>query len=93
MTAPGMTAQRMTAQPALATDKIVMRTEPVQQRSAERITLLLDAAATLIDDSGIDGVTTSAVAKRSSSSVGVVYRYFPNIQALLRSLAARNMER
>ncbi len=83
----------MNAQPALATDKVIMRTEPVQQRSAERITLLLDAAATLIDDSGIDGVTTSAVAKRSASSVGVVYRYFPNIQSLLRALAARNMER
>lgn len=77
----------------LATDKVVMRTEPVQQRSAERITLLLDAAAALIDDTGIDGVTTSAVAKRSRSSVGVVYRYFPNIQSLLRALAARNMER
>jgi AcrR family transcriptional regulator len=83
----------MNATQVLATDKVIMRTEPVQQRSAERITLLLDAAAALIDDSGIDGVTTSAVAKRSRSSVGVVYRYFPNIQSLLRALAARNMER
>lgn len=83
----------MNATQILATDKVIMRTEPVQQRSAERIALLLDAAAALIDDSGIDGVTTSAVAKRSRSSVGVVYRYFPNIQSLLRALAARNMER
>ncbi len=83
----------MNAQPKLATDKVVMRTEPIQQRSSERITLLLNAAATLIDDAGIDGVTTSAVAKRSTSSVGVVYRYFPNIQSLLRALAARNMQR
>lgn len=83
----------MNATQILATDKVSMRTEPVQQRSTERIALLLDAAAALIDDSGIDGVTTSAVAKRSRSSVGVVYRYFPNIQSLLRALAARNMER
>lgn len=83
----------MNAEPKLATDRVVMRTEPIQQRSAERITLLMDAAATLIDADGIDGVTTSAVAKRSFSSVGVVYRYFPNIQSLLRALAARNMER
>jgi len=83
----------MNAQPKLATDKVVMRTEPIQQRSAERITLLLDTAARLIDDDGIDGVTTSAVASRSTSSVGVVYRYFPNIQLLLRALAARNMHR
>src|SRR5690606_28170896 len=67
-----------------------MRTTPVQQRGADRITQLLDAAAELIDDQGIDGLTTTAVAARSGSSVGVVYRYFPNIQALLRGLAARN---
>lgn len=84
---------QMTQEPTLATDKVVMRTEPIQQRSAERIALLLDAAAALIDEDGIDGVTTSAVAKRSNSSVGVVYRYFPNIQTLLRTLAVRNMER
>jgi AcrR family transcriptional regulator len=69
------------------------RTEPVQQRSSERITLLLDTAAALIDEKGIDGLTTSDVAARSHSSVGVVYRYFPNIQTLLRALAARNMQR
>jgi AcrR family transcriptional regulator len=69
------------------------RTEPVQQRSSERISSLLDAAAHLIDDQGIDGLTTSDVAARSGSSVGVVYRYFPNIQELLRALAQRNMQR
>ena len=69
-----------------------VRTEPVQQRSTDRITSLLDAAAELIDDNGIDGLTTSDVATRSGSSVGVVYRYFPNIQSLLRALASRNME-
>lgn len=72
---------------------VTVRTEPVQQRSADRITHLLDAAADLIDEHGIDGLTTSDVATRSGSSVGVVYRYFPNIQSLLRSLAARNMEK
>ena len=72
---------------------LAVRTEPVQQRSTERITSLLDAAAHLIDQNGIDGLTTSDVATRSGSSVGVVYRYFPNIQSLLRALAMRNLER
>lgn len=71
---------------------IETRTEPIQQRSAARITALLDAAASLIDEHGIDGLTTSEVASRSESSVGVVYRYFPNIQSLLQGLATRNME-
>ena len=37
---------------------LAVRTEPVQQRSTERITSLLDAAAHLIDQNGIDGLTT-----------------------------------
>jgi AcrR family transcriptional regulator len=70
-----------------------VRTEPVQQRSTQRVTLLLNAAAAIIDENGIDGLTTSEVATRADSSVGVVYRYFPNIQSLLRALATRNLER
>jgi AcrR family transcriptional regulator len=71
----------------------MVRTEPVQQRSAQRVAHLLDTAAALIDELGIDALTTSDVAARSESSVGVVYRYFPNIQSLLRALAARNLAR
>lgn len=74
-------------------DPALVRSEPVQQRSAERINALLDAAAALLDDVGIDALTTNAVAKRAHSSVGVIYRYFPNIQSLLRGLAARNFEK
>lgn len=83
----------MTNQPDFSQVAIKVRTEPVQQRGAQRIQLLLDVAAELIDEKGIDGLTTSDVAARSGSSVGVVYRYFPNIQSLLRALAARNMEK
>lgn len=82
----------MTDPPELPHSPTKVRTEPVQQRSAQRVTLLLDVAAELIDEKGIDGLTTSDVAARSESSVGVVYRYFPNIQSLLRALAARNMQ-
>jgi AcrR family transcriptional regulator len=71
----------------------MVRTEPVQQRSAQRVAHLLDTAAMLIDELGIDALTTSDVASRGESSVGVVYRYFPNIQSLLRALAARNLAR
>ena len=68
-----------------------LRTTPVQHRSAERMTALLDAAAHIIHEEGIDAVTTTSVAYKSGSSVGVIYRYFPNIDSLLRSLAQRNL--
>lgn len=83
----------MTTKEDLVPSGITVRTDPVQQRSAERIALLLDAAASLIDQDGIDGLTTSDVATTSGSSVGVVYRYFTDIQSLLRALAARNMDK
>ena len=71
----------------------IVRVEPKQQRSAKRIELLLDTAARTIADRGIEGLSTLTVAELSGSSIGVVYRYFPNIQTLLQSLALRNMQR
>lgn len=72
---------------------IQVRREPVQRRSAERLDSLLDAAAALIDEKGIDALTTSDVAARAGSSVGVVYRYFRDIEALVHGLARRNLDR
>lgn len=74
-------------------DVIELRTIPVQLRSSQRMQNLLDAAARIISEEGIDAVTTTAVAYRSKSSVGVIYRYFPNIDSLLRALAHRNLQR
>jgi len=83
----------MSSIPAPSEPTEPLRNTPMQQRSTTRVTLLLDAAAALIDENGIDGLTTSDVAARSESSVGVVYRYYPNIQSLLLALAARHLER
>ncbi len=70
-----------------------VRATPVQQRGLERVDKLLDSSARIIDSHGIAGLTTSAVAEDSGSSVGVVYRYFPNVDALLAALADRNRQR
>jgi AcrR family transcriptional regulator len=75
------------------TEPVEIRTVPVQQRSNNRMQALLDAAAAIIEEEGVDAVTTTAVAYRSRSSVGVLYRYFPNIDSLLKALAQRNMQR
>ena len=79
--------------PAQLAESIDLRNVPVQQRSADRMEALLDAAAAIISEEGVDGVTTTAVAYRSRSSVGVLYRYFPNVESLLKALAQRNMQR
>lgn len=71
----------------------LIRNEPVQARSAARLTALLDAAAHVIDEIGYERLTTAMVAERAEASIGTVYRYFPDRIAVLQSLAARNAER
>jgi AcrR family transcriptional regulator len=71
----------------------LIRNEPVQARSAARLTALLDAAARVVDEIGYERLTTAMVADRARASIGTVYRYFPDRIALLQSLAMRNVER
>ena len=70
-----------------------VRLEPVQQRSTRRLEDLLNAAATYIHDNGFETLTTAHVAEIAGSSIGTVYRYFPDRIALLDALAHRNAER
>ena len=70
-----------------------VRTEPVQERSAVRIDRLLDAAAVLVDEVGIERITTAMVAERAGASIGTVYRYFPDRIALLQALRDRTVSR
>jgi len=68
---------------------LLVRTEPVQGRSAARIDALLDAAAFVVDQTGIDRLTTAMVSERAEASIGTVYRYFPDRIALLQGLRDR----
>jgi AcrR family transcriptional regulator len=71
----------------------IIRNEPVQARSAARLTALLDAAAQVVHEIGYERLTTAMVAEGAGASIGTVYRYFPDRIAVLQSLAARNVER
>lgn len=66
-----------------------IRTEPIQQRSAARLSALLDAAAAVVDEVGFDRITTAMVAERAGASIGTVYRYYPDRVAVLEGLRER----
>jgi AcrR family transcriptional regulator len=70
-----------------------LRRAPVQRRSAERLTRILDACADLLDEVGYDGLSTRAVAVRAGVPIGSVYRFFGNKRAMADALAERNLER
>lgn len=70
-----------------------LRRAPVQQRSAERLSRILDACAELLDEQGYDDLSTRAVATRADVPIGSVYRFFSNKRAMVDALAERNLER
>ncbi|GEC06708.1 TetR family transcriptional regulator [Streptomyces spinoverrucosus] len=71
----------------------MLRRAPVQRRSAERLTRILDACADLLDEVGYDALSTRAVAQRAGVPIGSVYRFFGNKRQMADALAQRNLER
>ncbi|MCU1526280.1 MAG: hypothetical protein JWP75_43 [Frondihabitans sp.] len=78
---------------ALPGGSSLLRNEPVQARSSARLTGLLDAAATIIDEIGFERLTTAMVAERAGASIGTVYRYFPDRIAVVEALSVRSSQR
>lgn len=69
-----------------------LRRAPVQRRSAERLSRILDACAEILDETGYEELSTRAVAARAEVPIGSVYRFFPNKRAMVEALAHRNLD-
>lgn len=73
--------------------KLKPRRRPQRQSSKSIVTAILDAASALLVDAGLAGMTTNAIAERAGISVGSLYQYFPNKQAICAGIAGRVNER
>jgi AcrR family transcriptional regulator len=62
---------------------------PQQARSWERFNRILDAAADLFVEVGYESVTTDEIAARANTSVGGLYRFFPDKLAVFHALLDR----
>lgn len=67
------------------------RKAPGQQRSRETVAAIIEAAARILAEEGASGFNTNSVARRAGVSVGSLYQYFPNKEALVRSLLGRRI--
>jgi AcrR family transcriptional regulator len=62
---------------------------PRQQRGQARVARLLDAAAEMIAENGVAGLTMAGVSERAGSAPGSLYQFFPNRETLIDALAQR----
>lgn len=67
-----------------------VRRSPRQDRSRFTVDILLEAAAQLFGRDGT-ATTTNHIAARAGTSIGTLYQYFPDKQAILNALARRHV--
>ena len=72
--------------------KVSPRKRPSTEAGAVINEAILDAASDVLEKFGVNGVTTNRVAKRAGVSIGSLYQYYPNKEAILAELT-RRMER
>jgi AcrR family transcriptional regulator len=61
-----------------------------QKRSQAMVEALLDATARVLTKQGYDRASTNRIAATAGVSVGSLYQYFPNKEALVAALVARH---
>lgn len=72
---------------------LTLRKTPVQTRSSVTFEAILTAAIQVLLKQGYAKFTTARVADRAGVSVGSLYQYFPNKQALIREIVRRHVQR
>jgi AcrR family transcriptional regulator len=68
-----------------------MRREPRGQTAAEIVDAIVMAAERVLEHEGLDGFSTNRVAELAGVSIGSLYRYFPNKNALARGIYDRHL--
>jgi AcrR family transcriptional regulator len=69
------------------------RKRPSQARSRETVAAIVEAAARVFEAHGYAAGTTNRIAERAGVSIGSLYEYFPNKDAIVVALAERELER
>lgn len=69
----------------------IKRRIPRQARATETAETILEGAAQILEANGLAGFTTNAVAARAGVSIGTLYQYFADKNAILLALAKQQV--
>jgi len=68
------------------------RRRPQQTRARRTVDAILDAVAEVLKRDGVSAVTTNRISEVAGVSIGSVYQYFPDKQAIFVALHQRHIE-
>jgi AcrR family transcriptional regulator len=73
--------------------ELLEKNRPRQERAKRTYENILQAAAELLVEVGVERISTNLIAERAGITVPALYRYFPNKYAVLFALGAKLMDR
>lgn len=73
------------------TDQALVRRRPIQTRARHKVELILEAALRILDREGEAALTTNRIAEVAGVSIGTLYQYFADRQAILGALVQREL--
>lgn len=72
---------------------ISLRKSPTQARAQGTVDTILEASAQILQKEGEAALTTNRIAAHAGFSIGTLYQYFPNREAILAAMASREQAR
>lgn len=66
-----------------------MRRHSRQAHSQERVNQILDVAKQMFITEGYNATTTNAIAAKANVSIGSLYQFFPDKEAIVQALTSR----
>ena len=72
--------------------RTMRRRKPIQRRSRDTVNAVLEAVIRLLKRRGSSAITTNRIAVAAGVSIGSVYQYFPDKQAIFIALHERHIE-
>ena len=67
--------------------------QPKRERGRQRVEALLDAAAAIFMERGMEAATMTEIAERAGASIGSLYQFFPSKLLLAEALRERFVEK
>lgn len=73
--------------------ELTPRATPTQKRAKELVEKILETTAKLLDEVGVDAITTNLIAERAGIRIASLYRYYPNKFAIMVAIWQRTLTR